>query len=317
MSSLSVVILFIAVTSLNCLNFPVSALHFDSNSGLKPLKSTLSSNGVSGVTSGGGDFRGGGERGSASLTSSTFNLVKSCVGSGVLSLPAGVAAFGDSPAALVPATVVIFFLGVLSSYSFYTIGKLCQETKSSSLSEVWGKLVSEDSKWLISLSCFATPAGAAVAYSIMLGDVFSNLAKTAGLTGRLASRQASILALSTFVLYPLCNLKNLGALAPVSVIGVAGVAFTTLVMGLRMKNLVAIDTIASHLRPSFGSTNNWLSPSILVLVSMGATAYLAHFNAPGFFNELEDNTLEVSYFYSHPKGGAALCSGGRHINFFF
>ena len=136
--------------------------------------------------------------------------MKSCVGAGVLSLPAGVAAFGNSPSSLVPASIVLFFLGVLSSYSFYTIGKICAETESRSLSEAWGKLIGQDSAWLISLSCFVTPAGAAVAYSIMLGDVFSNLAKTVGLTGKLASRQAAILALTASVLYPLCNLKNLG-----------------------------------------------------------------------------------------------------------
>ena len=33
----------------------------------------------------------------STLSASTFNLVKACVGSGVLALPAGVAAMGDSP----------------------------------------------------------------------------------------------------------------------------------------------------------------------------------------------------------------------------
>ena len=63
-------------------------------------------------------------------------------------------------------------------------------------------------------------------------------------------------------------------------------------MALRMNKLVAVDTIARSLQPSFGVSNKWLSPSILVLVSMGATAYLAHFNAPDFYNELEDNTMQ-------------------------
>ena len=40
--------------------------------------------------------------------------------------------------------------------------------------------------------------------------------------------------------------------------------------------------------PKFGTANNFLSPSVLVLVSMGATAYLAHFNAPDFYNELKE-----------------------------
>ena len=37
------------------------------------------------------------EESKSTLSASTFNLVKACVGSGVLALPAGVAAMGDSP----------------------------------------------------------------------------------------------------------------------------------------------------------------------------------------------------------------------------
>lgn len=33
------------------------------------------------------------------------------------------------------------------------------------------------------------------------------------------------------------------------------------------------------------------TPTALVLVSMAATAYLSHFNAPDFLHDLEDNTL--------------------------
>ena len=77
------------------------------------------------------------------MKSSTFNLIKACVGSGVLSLPAGVAAFGDVPSAIVPASILMGLLGTMSAYSFYIIGKLCSETKASSISEAWGKTVGE------------------------------------------------------------------------------------------------------------------------------------------------------------------------------
>ena len=41
----------------------------------------------------------GGGEGKQGLASSTFNLVKACVGSGVLALSAGVSAIGDVPSA--------------------------------------------------------------------------------------------------------------------------------------------------------------------------------------------------------------------------
>ena len=51
------------------------------------------------ITSHSSEFEGG----RASLTSSTFNLAKSIIGAGVLSLPSGIAYFSDSPAAIFPA----------------------------------------------------------------------------------------------------------------------------------------------------------------------------------------------------------------------
>lgn len=61
--------------------------------------------------------------GTATMSNEVFNLVKNIVGAGVLSLPAGVAAFGDHPGALVPGTALIVLLGLLSAYCFSIIGE--------------------------------------------------------------------------------------------------------------------------------------------------------------------------------------------------
>ena len=135
--------------------------------------------------------RGGGARAAAaaaadddktSLSASTFNLIKACVGSGVLALPAGVAAFSDSTAALLPATAMVCGLGVLSAYSFAMLGRLNAAGKvaSTSLGNLWENEIGESSSWLVTLSCFLTPLGAALAFSIMLGDMLSSLATTVG-----------------------------------------------------------------------------------------------------------------------------------------
>lgn len=139
-------------------------------------------------------FRGGGARAAAaaataaddddktSLSASTFNLIKACVGSGVLALPAGVAAFSDSTAALLPATAILCGLGVLSAYSFAMLGRLnaAGEVASTSLGNLWENEIGESSSWLVTLSCLLTPLGAALAFSIMLGDMLSSLATTVG-----------------------------------------------------------------------------------------------------------------------------------------
>lgn len=76
-------------------------------------------------------------------------------------------------------------LGSLSAYSFYMIGRLSHldgdKEITNSLSAAWEQEVGENSAWVVSLSCFLVPLGAALTYSIMLGDMLSSLACSAGL----------------------------------------------------------------------------------------------------------------------------------------
>ena len=79
------------------------------------------------------------DEGQASLPSSTANLVKSIVGSGVLSLPVGLAAFSSSRAALVPALALLSVAGTVSGYCFSMVARVCAATDSSSWGEAWSK----------------------------------------------------------------------------------------------------------------------------------------------------------------------------------
>jgi len=237
------------------------------------------------------------------MSSATFNLVKACVGSGVLALPSGIAALGDSPSLIIPAGLLMFVLGSLSAYSFYMIGRVSHmdgdKETTNSLSTAWEQEVGKSSAWVVSLACFLTPLGAALTYSIMLGDLLSSLACSAGLKGLAASRHASILAVTASILYPLSNLKSLAALSVASIAGVGGVFITCLVMLLR--NLPGgpysaggafLSTLAPSMQPSFGfvGSKSLLSPSVLILISMAATAYLAHFSAHDFYDGLKDTS---------------------------
>mmetsp|Transcript_15080 Transcript_15080/g.33645 ORF Transcript_15080/g.33645 Transcript_15080/m.33645 type:complete len:261 (-) Transcript_15080:737-1519(-) len=63
-----------------------------------------------------------------------------------------------------------------------------------------------------------------------------------------------------------------------------------------------LSSLAPHLRPAFSDAPaSVLQPSSLVLVSMAATGYLAHFGAGDFYAELEDAT---------PKKFAAVTAAG-------
>lgn len=250
------------------------------------------------VPSGGSD-EGSEDNTGLSITESAFNLVKSCLGTGILSLPAGVAAMGDVSGALLPASVIMAVLGGLSAYSFYIVGKLCDMEDANSLGDAWEKVIGKDSSWLVTLTCFLTPLGVALSFSIVLGDFLSSLAASAGLKGFMATRHFGILAITTLVVYPLTLLKSLKALAPVSIVGVLGVIISAVFMGLRMKTGSYseggefYETIASSLQPSFGQKGlNVLNPSTSILCSMAATAYLAHFLAPDFYRDLKNPSMK-------------------------
>ena len=217
---------------------------------------------------------------------------------------------------IIPAALIMCVLGSFSAYSFNMIPRLTRldaanntntnttiGTKTMSISQAWEKEVGKDSAWIVSLCCFLTPFGTALTFSIVLGDMLPMLAKSMGLGGMLVSRQALLLGITSSMLYPLCNLKSLAALAPVSMVGVAGMCLTAIFMVLRALPIspyaaanagsAFLNSIPASSRPSFGLIgNNALSPSVLVLVSMCATSLLVHFSAHDFCDDLEDNTSQ-------------------------
>jgi amino acid permease len=221
-------------------------------------------------------------------------LVKSIVGSGVLSLPYGVAAFGNNPGALVPAVALIAIMGGLSAYTFGLIGRVCETTRSDSYSQAWDRSVKSGS-WLIALSCFTDCFAGNLSYSMILADTFQRLAVTAGIAS--LTRTQALLGVTGVVLLPLCLLKNLNSLAPFSLVGIAGMLYTTLAMGLRYFGQSytaggAFYTPAAA--PVFGDLGAGaaLDPKVLILTCMLSNAYIAHFNAGKFLAELKNPTMK-------------------------
>jgi len=233
------------------------------------------------------------------MMKSIINLVKVVIGVGVLSLPGGVSSMGDSPLALFPAIGLMVFMKVLSAYSFVLIGRMCRdcENGATTLSQAWEQQVGHDSSWIIALSTCILTFFFSTAYSIVLGDIFTSLAKSVGMTG--VSRQLSILLVTLCAVNPLCGLKSLSALAPFSMAGIGGLLltlvfmFTRLMSGAYAPTGVFHSTLPSALQPAFNilGMKNILSPSTLVIFSVAASSYCCHFSAPSFYNELKTNTM--------------------------
>lgn len=95
-------------------------------------------------------------------------------------------------------------------------------------------------------------------------------------------------------------MKDLSSLAPFSLLGIIGMVYTAFAMGVRLftgsyafPSGVFLADIAPSLQPAFGNigASGVLSANSFILICLLSTAYMSHFNAPKFYNELENNTI--------------------------
>eukprot|EP00579_Thalassiosira_antarctica_P001217 CAMPEP_0201871608 /NCGR_PEP_ID=MMETSP0902-20130614/4501_1 /ASSEMBLY_ACC=CAM_ASM_000551 /TAXON_ID=420261 /ORGANISM="Thalassiosira antarctica, Strain CCMP982" /LENGTH=478 /DNA_ID=CAMNT_0048397655 /DNA_START=38 /DNA_END=1475 /DNA_ORIENTATION=- len=243
------------------------------------------------------EVRGGDGGGTATMSNEMFNMVKALVGVGVLSLPAGIAAFGDNPSAAIPAAILIATIGAIAAYNFSLLGRLCAMTGATSYRSAWEKSSANPPLGFLDHPVSSKRFFAILAYSMVLGDTFSALFKTFGMS---VSREAALVGLTVTCLLPLCLLKDLSSLAPFSLAGIAGMLFTAVAMAIRFfdgsyasaDSGLAMD-VAESLRPSIGTkgASAVFSSNSFILICMLSTAYMAHFNAPKFYLELENNTI--------------------------
>ena len=234
---------------------------------------------------------------------------------------------------LVPATSILFILGTISAYTFHLLGRLTSVVSAevsekgkdgssiTSIGQLWDHEVGQSTSWLVSMAVMLTCFGTSLSYSIILGDTFRSLAQTIGLTGVVATRRFNVVAVALLGVYPLCCLKSLAALAPVSISGIIGILVTCVVMTLRALpggpySTSAAATATNYLGslpkdlvPSFGVAGLRGPRSLLVLSSMIATAFLVHMSSPEFYQTLQTPTLaRFGKLATVGFGGTALIS---------
>jgi sodium-coupled neutral amino acid transporter 11 len=232
-------------------------------------------------------------------TTAVVNLAKNIVGSGVLALAAGVAAYSGAGIAVLPALGIMLALCGLSCYSFSVIGRVGADAGAATYKETWASVFGTSTSALpAAIVTFKTLVGA-VAYAIIIGDSFGSINRLAGLPAALCNSNLLIGAFGVFVFLPLCLMRDLSSLAVGSILGTAGTIYTSLFMLLRLvdgsygaggKYHEAIEKVARPLFVARAAGEPLLNAKAFVLVSMMATAFLAHYNAPKFFKELAPPT---------------------------
>lgn len=172
--------------------------------------------------------------GTSQIAPSVLNLAKTILGAGVLSLPSGIALFSDSKYALIPSSILLAFMGLASAYSFSSIGKACSLHGVSSFADAFAKSLNLNSGIFISSIVTFKTFFACLAYSIIIGDSFSQiLSSIKSLPAVYTQRSNVILGLTSLVIFPLCLLKNLDALKYTSMAGIGGVVYCAVFMLLR------------------------------------------------------------------------------------
>lgn len=230
-----------------------------------------------------------GESEGTGTVGASLNLAKNLVGSGMLSLPSGVAAFSANPAALGPSLVFLALAAFLSAQTFCLIGRACEETGTSTFGSAWDKSLRRGA-WVPQLVCILECLGGSVVYAMVLGDVFSSLLQGMGVLPPVLTGRSSIIGLiSAMVLFPLCCLRSLAQLAKFSLLGTMASSFVVFVVVKRFLD-GSYGPLGAFHDAGAGAVLDagpWgASPRMLILISILSTAYLMHFNAPQFYAEL-------------------------------
>ena len=106
-----------------------------------------------------------------------------------------------------------------------------------------------------------------------------------------------LLLITAVALLPMCLMKNLGALAPFSALGMVAVLCALGCMIVRYLDGSYLldgeyyDDIPKKFRPSFGTESRPLSIDALPFVCMVYTSFDMHYNSPRFYAELQDATI--------------------------
>ena len=170
----------------------------------------------------------------------TVALVKNIVGTGVLSLPAGISRLSDGGAssteALALASVLMLAFGALNGFGFWLIGDACAATSQKSYVGAWRASLGESTSFLPALMSLFLCFTGTVACATVIGELGTDLVAGVMHTSYESVSQTSVLAaFSVGILTPLCLLPSLAPLGSASLIGVLGILLTGGSMAVRSR----------------------------------------------------------------------------------
>lgn len=245
--------------------------------------------------------RGPAAEGQSDASQLTVALFKNIVGAGAFALPAGMA----SGTGLVPAVASTLFFGYVSMWTFFLLGDAARRTRSSSYAELWSRTVGRGTAWVADGCIVAMSFGSCVQFTATIVLLLHELLGRR-LPPRLAGRRPLVVA-ATLAMLPLCIARNLRSLAWSSTAGVLGVVYGAAFVVWRLLDRLRDGARAAAAAPMAVGAPLRLGWSTFALMGALNTVYLAHFNVPRFWCELD--TADIDDFRrvcARAFGAAAL-----------
>jgi len=195
---------------------------------------------------------------------------------------------------VVPAIALVSLLGVISAHTFERIGFASHLTKEETFKGIWSKTIGSRTAWVVDLAVLLMCVSVCIIYLGIMGDVLTSLMELFGVPAHFNQRPRNIITLAVSILLPLSLQKDLSGLAFTSIIGFSAVVYTVLFMAVRAVDGSYRPTgtwatkLAADKKPDFTGLTPWtLSTKVLFLVNNLGLAYMAHYNGPVFYRELE------------------------------
>lgn len=225
-----------------------------------------------------------------------FNIVKSVVGEGMLSLPAGIA---GGTGLLAGSLMTVFFAGLMG-YTFSLMGRICHVTGERSHKDCCAKVADPWLAQSMAVVLFVKTIFTCLAFAIVISESFARILRFCGVQGIMATSQAALLLMTFFVLIPLCMQKQLRILSYTSMIGCLGQVWVVFTMQIRYMDGSYVpggqfySTLRTQDQPNFTSGVIYWKTTVASFVLLGSlsTAFIAHYNAPKFYSQLQDASPE-------------------------
>ncbi|CAE7359011.1 AVT2 [Symbiodinium natans] len=219
----------------------------------------------------------------SSFSTSLLNLCKNIIGAGLLTLPVAV-----RDAGMIPYLVSITLLGVLNAFTFFLLGWCSAVVGASTFAELCVKSFSPRVAWVANLAVLLDNSMCCLANCVLIGDFFSK-----ALSGLLPScvilhgRAENLCIIGALLLVPLSLVTNLALLRYASL---AGLGATAYVFALLLKDFVTLSDWSTS-GPLLNNVTP-LRPDFFKTMALLGSAFMAHYNAPKYYAQLQDRSVQ-------------------------